>query len=121
VIGDPNQLQAVHRLQKPRNQQLLRKANTFEPGQLVFESPWERKFYEALATAGIKPVTQYPLAGRRLDLAIIDAKLDIEVDGERYHRDEAGRRKAEDLWRDIAVRAVGCGSCWTGGIATPSG
>jgi very-short-patch-repair endonuclease len=85
------------------------KASTFEPGQVVFESPWERKFYEALVSAGIKPVTQYPLAGRRLDLAVLDARLDIEVDGERYHRDEAGRRKAEDLWRDIAVRAAG----WT--------
>ncbi|MBE3037308.1 MAG: DUF559 domain-containing protein, partial [Chloroflexi bacterium] len=80
-----------------------------EPSSLVFESPWERKFYDALVAACIRPETQYPLAGHRLDLAVVDAKLDIEVDGERYHRDESGRRKAEDLWRDLAIKAAG----WT--------
>jgi len=79
------------------------------PSCLVFESPWERKFYDALVTAGLSPQPQYWLAGKRLDLALPDHKLDIEVDGERHHRDEFGRRKAEDLWRDLAVKAAG----WT--------
>jgi len=50
-----------------------------------------------------------PLAGKRLDLALPECRLDIEVDGERHHRDEFGGRKAEDLWRDLAVKAAG----WT--------
>jgi len=74
-----------------------------------FESPWERKLYDALLAEGIQSVSQYPLAGKRLDLGIPEVKLDIEVDGERYHRDEQERRKAEDLWRDITIRAAG----WT--------
>jgi very-short-patch-repair endonuclease len=58
---------------------------------------------------GLTPFTQYRLAGCRLDLAFRDARLDVEVDGERFHRDAQGRRKAEDLWRDLAIRAAG----WT--------
>ncbi|HUT61255.1 MAG TPA: AAA domain-containing protein [Phycisphaerae bacterium] len=78
-----------------------------EPGKPVFESVWERRLYEACVDAGLMPLTQYPLAGCRLDLAFPEARLDVEVDGERYHRDASGRRKAEDLWRDLTVRAAG--------------
>jgi very-short-patch-repair endonuclease len=80
-----------------------------EPGKPVFESVWERRLYDACVAAGLCPITQYPLAGCRLDLAFPGARLDVEVDGERYHRDAGGRRKAEDLWRDLAIRAAG----WT--------
>lgn len=75
----------------------------------VFESPWERSLYDALINSGIKPVTQYPLAGRRLDLAVIseNLKLDVEVDGDAYHRDRDGFRKVSDLWRDHVVRSLG--------------
>jgi very-short-patch-repair endonuclease len=74
-----------------------------------FESPWERALYEALTKAGVKTVSQYPLAGRRLDLAVIndDIKLDIEVDGDTYHRDQDGFRKVSDYWRDHVVRSLG--------------
>jgi very-short-patch-repair endonuclease len=79
----------------------------------VFESPWERKLYEALKQVGIETITQYPLAGRRLDLAIIkgDIRLDIEVDGETYHRDPDGFRKTSDLWRDHVVSGLGWRVC----------
>jgi very-short-patch-repair endonuclease len=82
---------------------------SYDPGKPVFESVWERRLYDALVAVGVTPFTQYPLAGCRLDLAFRDACLDVEVDGERYHRDAQGRRKAEDLWRDLAIRAAG----WT--------
>jgi very-short-patch-repair endonuclease len=74
-----------------------------------FESPWERKLHEALEAKGIKTITQYPLAGRRLDLAVVSPgiKLDIEVDGDTYHRDRDGFRKASDIWRDHVVRSLG--------------
>jgi len=86
----------------------LRASPPIQPGpEACFESPWEKKFYEALLAQDIQAVPQYSLAGKRLDLAIPEVKLDIEVDGERYHRDEQGRRKAEDLWRDVAIKAAG--------------
>ncbi len=74
-----------------------------------FDSVWERKFFDALKHAGINTVSQYPLVGKRLDLAIPSLKIDIEVDGEKYHRDASGMRKAEDLWRDMTIKASG----WT--------
>lgn len=88
---------------------LLAEAETpaVPPDQPVFESVWERRLYEACVAAGLKPLTQYPLAGYRLDLAFPQARLDVEVDGERYHRDTSGRRKAEDLWRDLTLKGAG--------------
>lgn len=79
------------------------------PDNPEFESPWERRLYEALVKAGIKPITQYPLAGRRLDLAVVKdgLKLDIEVDGDTYHRDRDGFRKVSDLWRDHVITGLG--------------
>jgi len=51
---------------------------------------------------------QFPILGYRLDLALPDLRIDIEVDGERYHRDPVtGRRKAEDLWRDLSLQGAG--------------
>lgn len=76
-----------------------------EPGD--FESPWEKCFHDALDNAGIKSVPQYPLAGRRLDLALPEYKIDIEIDGEKWHRDSEGHRKADDLWRDYTISLLG--------------
>jgi len=74
-----------------------------------FESPWEERLYDALRVRGIEPIPQYPLAGRRLDLAVIrnGRKLDVEIDGDRWHRDPSGRRKSSDLWRDHQIRSLG--------------
>ncbi len=78
------------------------------PAGVDFQSPWERALYEALRQAGIDTVSQYPLVGRYLDLAIPSHKIDIEVDGVQFHWDaSAGRRKADDLWRDVTVQAAG--------------
>jgi very-short-patch-repair endonuclease len=76
----------------------------------VFESPWEERLYDALKVRGIECTTQYPIAGRRLDLAWFGkghVKIDIEVDGDRYHRDASGMRKVDDLWRDHQLRGLG--------------
>jgi len=76
----------------------------------VFESPWEERLYAALKRRGIECTTQYPIAGRRLDLAWFGSgklKIDIEVDGDRYHRDASGMRKADDIWRDHQLRSLG--------------
>ena len=48
-----------------------------------------KDFYTALFDAGVKTVPQYPEDRYSLDLALIlpnGRKLDIEVDGEMYHR-----------------------------------
>ncbi|MBT5539867.1 MAG: ATP-binding protein [Candidatus Marinimicrobia bacterium] len=76
------------------------------------DSPWEKVLYNALIKAGVEPVAQYPVAGRRLDLALVRAgdnplKLDIEVDGDRYHRNPDGSRKQEDIWRDHQLKSLG--------------
>jgi len=75
--------------------------------QNPFESIWEENLYNTLVLAGIKTLPQFPLAGRRLDLAIPELKIDIEVDGEKYHRDDSGHRKADDLWRDYTLGLLG--------------
>jgi very-short-patch-repair endonuclease len=55
-------------------------------------SEWERVFYRVLYAAGLRPVPQYEEAPDILDLALFDGerKLDIEVDGENYHRNWDG-------------------------------
>ncbi|SMC63304.1 AAA domain-containing protein [Desulfocicer vacuolatum DSM 3385] len=76
------------------------------------DSPWEKVLYIALKDRGLEPIAQYPVAGRRLDIALVrngdnPLKLDIEVDGDRYHRNPDGSRKQEDLWRDYQLRGLG--------------
>jgi very-short-patch-repair endonuclease len=75
-------------------------------------SEWERVFYRALYAAGVRPVPQYEEAPYTLDFALFDGerKLDIEVDGENYHRnwdgelcrrDQIRSRRLSDLGWDI--------------------
>ena len=74
-----------------------------------FESPWEESLYMALASRGLRTIPQYPLAGLRLDLALIldDLKIDIVVDGSAYHRNPDGTRRSGDLWRDAQTTSLG--------------
>jgi len=78
---------------------------TFKPEQI-----WEERFYfNALKPANIPVYSQYPLGPYKLDFALLrqnrQRKLDIEVDGETYHKDTAGRRLRRDIDRDIYVKA----------------
>ncbi len=77
-----------------------------------YESPWEQRLAEAMQDAGLEPIPQYSIAGRRLDLALIrdkqkPIKIDIEVDGDRYHRNPDGSRKSDDIWRDTQMQSLG--------------
>lgn len=74
-----------------------------------FDSVWEERLYRELVKVGIKPQTQYHLVGRRLDMAVLtdSVKLDIEVDGVRWHTAASGGRKIDDFWRDIQVNSAG--------------
>lgn len=75
------------------------------------ESPWEQKLHQALKSVGLEPRPQFPVTGRRLDLALIRTgdkplKIDIEVDGD-CHRDHDGSRQIDDHWRDIQLIGQG--------------
>jgi hypothetical protein len=72
---------------------------------------WEPMFAQFLWDRGLPVIQQLPACGRYLDIGLIDsvtgAKLDVEVDGESTHRDLSGRRKADDVERDITLVAQG--------------
>lgn len=78
-------------------------------GEGVFDSEIEREVHHALQARGLNPHPQYEIAGRRLDFALFhgEVKLDLEVDGRRWHEDIDGNRKVGDLWRDEQLRALG--------------
>lgn len=79
-------------------------------GEGVFDSDWERKVYHALKDRGLDPRPQHEIAGRRLDFALFGKsgiKLDLEVDGRRWHQTADGQRKSADIWRDQQLKALG--------------
>ncbi len=73
-------------------------------------SEWEKTFYSALYEAGIETIPQYHADKYYLDLAIILAngnKLDIEVDGEMYHRSWNGELAYRDQLRNQRLFELG--------------
>jgi very-short-patch-repair endonuclease len=72
-------------------------------------SNWEVIFYEALYQAGIRTIPQYPIEQYLLDLAVVDGerRLDIEVDGERYHRNWTGELCRRDQIRNRRLFELG--------------
>jgi very-short-patch-repair endonuclease len=76
------------------------------------ESPWEKVLFDALKARGVEPEPQYPTLGRRLDLALVrkgesGLKIDLEVDGDQFHRNPDGSRRRDDIWRDIQLQGAG--------------
>lgn len=65
--------------------------------------PGEKILEKALKSVGLNPIAQYPLLGRYLDLALVAEKIDIEVDGQAWHLDRNGCRKADDIHRDLLM------------------
>lgn len=72
-------------------------------------SEWERILYAALYSAGIRTLPQYQVEKYALDLAVFDGerKLDIEVDGERYHRNWTGELCRRDQIRNHRMFELG--------------
>lgn len=70
---------------------------------------WEPKMAEALTDARLPFVQQYYACGYYLDFALFNENhmLNIEVDGEAYHKDADGDRLIEDIHRDISLQAAG--------------
>lgn len=72
-------------------------------------SDWERLFYTALFDQGIRTIPQYPVDKYKLDFAIINGNrmLDIEVDGEMYHKDWNGELSYRDQLRNQRLFELG--------------
>lgn len=72
-------------------------------------SDWEHVFYKALHKAGISAVPQYQEEMYVLDFAVFDGerKLNIEVDGEHYHRDWTGELCYRDQMRNQRMFELG--------------
>lgn len=72
-------------------------------------SDWEILFYRELYRRGIRTYPQYPVDKYKLDLAIISGneKLDIEVDGEAYHKTWDGELCYRDQLRNQRLFELG--------------
>ena len=72
-------------------------------------SEWERIFYKAIYKAGIRSIPQYSVEKYLLDFAIIDGnrRLNIEIDGERYHRNWDGELCRRDQIRNQRLMELG--------------
>jgi very-short-patch-repair endonuclease len=73
-------------------------------------SEWERVFYRALYRAGLRPVPQYPEPPDILDFALFapdGRRLDIEIDGEYYHRSWDGELSRRDQIRSRRLSDLG--------------
>jgi very-short-patch-repair endonuclease len=66
-------------------------------------------FYRELYVAGIRPIPQFSVEQYDLDLAIIvgKSKLNVEVDGERYHRSWSGELCLRDQLRNQRLIELG--------------
>jgi very-short-patch-repair endonuclease len=72
-------------------------------------SDWERLFYRALYAADLRPVPQYEEPPFTLDFALFQGqrKLDIEIDGEHYHRHWDGELCRRDQLRSRRLADAG--------------
>lgn len=72
-------------------------------------SDWEKVLYSALYKAGIRAVPQYRVEKYALDFAVFDGdrRLNIEVDGERYHRNWTGELCRRDQIRNQRMFELG--------------
>ncbi|MCB1616290.1 MAG: DUF559 domain-containing protein, partial [Pseudomonadales bacterium] len=72
-------------------------------------SDWEVILYKALYQNGIRTIPQYPVEQYLLDLAVVigEKRLDIEVDGERYHRMWTGELCRRDQIRNQRMHELG--------------
>jgi very-short-patch-repair endonuclease len=70
---------------------------------------WEPALAAAMREAGLPFFQQYPAFGRYLDFALMreGLKLNVEVDGEAYHRSAAGGHVLQDIRRDQMLISAG--------------
>ncbi len=73
------------------------------------DSEFEAEVAVALRARGIFVLHQYPACGFHIDLVCEKdgARVAVECDGERYHLDEHGQPKVEDIEREATLRRAG--------------
>jgi very-short-patch-repair endonuclease len=66
-------------------------------------------FYQSLYSAGLRPIPQFSVDQYDLDFALIvgDRRLNVEVDGERYHRTWTGELCMRDQLRNQRLIELG--------------
>ena len=69
---------------------------------VVEMTPIEREMYRRLTGSRLKPRCQFPVGPYRIDFAFPEAKVAVEVDGSRWHRD-----KERDASRDRELESLG--------------
>jgi very-short-patch-repair endonuclease len=72
-------------------------------------SEWEHRFYRSLYHAGIRSVPQYAVEKYILDFEVLDGnrRLNIEIDGEHYHRNWDGELSRRDQIRTQRLIELG--------------
>jgi very-short-patch-repair endonuclease len=72
-------------------------------------SDWERLFYREAYAAGIHLIPQYSVEKYLLDFALVngDRRLNIEIDGEQYHRNWNGELCRRDVIRNQRLMELG--------------
>ena len=71
--------------------------STWHDGQL--QSDWDTFFEE---------FKEVDFTGKKVALfGLGDIKIDLEVDGRRWHTDIDGNRKVSDIWRDHQLKSMG--------------
>lgn len=72
-------------------------------------SEWEHTLYKELYKAGVKAIPQFQVEKYTLDFALIKdgRRLDIEVDGERYHKNWTGELCKRDQIRNQRLFELG--------------
>lgn len=104
----------TEQLRDKSSEQLEGQAQEFGPVYPAVSNPeqvsdWEKILYEALYKAGVSTLPQYRVEKYALDLALIigEHRLDIEVDGERYHRNWTGELCRRDQIRNQRLIELG--------------
>ncbi len=89
--------------QMPEQRQEQHRANEPQRGH------WEPILEKRLHEEGVSVIPQYPVGPYSLDFALIEGerRLNIEVDGEQFHKNESGMRCQRDIDRNIYVKAQG--------------
>jgi very-short-patch-repair endonuclease len=97
-----------------RKQQIVPQVEELGPNYPLVAHPervseWEEVLYKALFREGHRPIPQYEVEKYDLDFALFDGerKLNIEVDGERYHRNWDGELCRHDQIRNQRLIELG--------------
>jgi len=95
--------QLAKRMEKPRDGKYP------ETDDWAIVSEWEKTLFYALWKAGLETIPQYPVEKYQLDLAYLagEQKLDIEVDGEHYHKKWNGEVRQRDHLRNKRLKELG--------------